>query len=289
MEISRLIFSKETKNKIEKDLNASQRGQLRWERVKESDRHGSLAMAKNRNEVANLAGFTKENKYRGYQWVSNMIARKHLQEVAQGIGKNGRIEYEYHVLSDPDYSREKARDARLANQNRKKAENIIKQMVGKEPNVIERGKVLFDRLKDLEKEGTLEKARSRADVATLVGYANDQAKSGSGYSWVSNLIHRGHLVETVIGKTSSGYSIYCYKLGETEPRYNYDGPRNKKATKKNIERSFVYNSTPMLDNKQMSNLDTIKIKVTRGDTSIDIEMVDSDKAISLITTILKGE
>ena len=283
MEISRLIFSKETKNKIEKDLNASQRGQLRWERVKESDKHGSLAMAKNRNEVANLAGFTKENKDRGYQWVSNMVAREHLQEIVQGIGKNGRIEYEYHVLSDPDYSRKKARDARLANQNKKKAENVIKQIVEKEPNVIERGKVLFDKLKELEKEGTLEKARSRADVATLVGYASDQAKSGSGYSWVSNLIHRGHLVETIIGKTSSGYARYCYKLGETEPRYGHDGPRHKKAIKKNIE-----NSMPILDNKQMFNLDTIKIKVTRGDTSIDIEMVDSDKAISLITTILKG-
>lgn len=284
MEISRLIFSKETKNKIEKDLNASQRGQLRWDRIKEADRHGSLAMAKNRNEVANLAGFTKENKDRGYQWVSNMILRKHLQEIAQGIGKNGRIEYEYHVLSDPDYSRKKARDARLANQNKKKAENIIKQIVEKEPNVIERGKVFFDKLKELEKNGSLKEARSRSDVATLVGYTSDQAKSGSGYSWVSNLIHRGHLVETIIGQTSSGYAIYCYKLGETEPRYGYDGPRHKKATKKNIE-----NNMPILNNKQMFNLDTIKIKVTRGNTSIDVEMVDSDKAISLITTILKGE
>lgn len=117
MEISRLTFTKETKEKMEKELNRSERGQLRWNKVKEASTSGRLAWATNRYEVANIAGFTEDKKVRGYQWVSNMIHRGYLQEVMLGFGKTGRVEYEYHVVGEPDYSREKAREAkRLKNQ-----------------------------------------------------------------------------------------------------------------------------------------------------------------------------
>lgn len=123
MEVSRLIFTKETKEKMEQGLNATQRGVLRWNKVKESEDDGRLMLAKNRHDVANIAGFTENNKMRGYQWVSNMISRGHLREIPLGVNRNKKMDYEYHVVRDPDYSRHKARDAKRSKQRKSIVQN----------------------------------------------------------------------------------------------------------------------------------------------------------------------
>lgn len=112
MEVSRLTFTKETKDKISKGLNRRQQGKLRFEKLKEAEENGLLQKAKTRIEVAQLAGFTKEQYKTGYSWVSNMLVRKHLIERISGIGMNGRAEYEYHLGSEPDYSNYSAAKAR---------------------------------------------------------------------------------------------------------------------------------------------------------------------------------
>ena len=272
---------------MEEGLNTAQRGKLRWERLKEAEKHGSLSSAKNRYEVANIAGFTEETRDRGYQWVSNMVTRKHLKEVITGVGKNGKFEYEYHTVGDPDYSRQKARDARLRNQQQKIKERAAQVIKKQEKTVMERGRELFGKLKELEKNGTLEKAKSRADVATLVGYPSDQAKAG--YSWVSNLIRRGYLKERIVGTTPSGRMIAQYSLGNEEPMYDYEEIKKRKEAKENRKEMWLKENMPVLDGKEVVNPDVIKINITRGDININVEVVNSDQAIKLITTILKGE
>lgn len=275
---------------MEEGLTASQRGKLRWERIKESEEHGSLALAKNRYEVANLAGFTEENRNRGYQWVSSMVAKKHLQEILVGTGKDGKFEYEYHTVGDPDYNRQKARDALLEKKQQRKKEEAALVTKKQEKTVMERGRELFGRLKDLAKDGTLEKARNRADVATLVGYPSDQSKAG--YSWVSNLIKRGYLKERIVGVTPSGGMISQYTLGDEEPMYDYEEIKKRKEAKENRKEMWFkenMQTMPVLDGKEVVNPDVIKINITRGDLNINVEVVNSDQAIKLITTILKGE
>ena len=272
---------------MEEGLNAAQRGKLRWERIKEAEEHGSLDSAKNRYEVANIAGFTEETKSRGYQWVSNMIARRHLQEIMHGVGKNGKFEYEYHTVSDPDYDRKKARDARAEKQQQRKKAGVAQATKKQEKTVMERGRELFGRLKDLAKEGTLEEAKSRADVATLVGYPSDQSKAG--YSWVSNLIKRGYLNEKIVCVTPSGGMIARYTLGDEEPMYDYEEIKKRKEAKENRKETWFKENMPVLDGKEVVNPDVININITRGDTNINVEVVNTDQAIKLITTILKGE
>lgn len=272
---------------MEEGLTTSQKGKLRWERIKEAEEHGSLSSAKNRYEVANIAGFTEEDRNRGYQWVSNMITRKHLKEVMTGVGKNGKFEYEYHTVEEPDYSRNKARVARLKKQQQRKKEEAVQVTKKQEKTVMERGKELFGKLKDLAKEGTLEKAGSRADVATLVGYSSDQSKAG--YSWVSNLIRRGYLKEKIVGVTPSGGMVAQYTLGDKEPMYNYEEIKKRKAAKENRKETWFKENMPVLDEKEVVNPDVIKINISRGDININVEVVNSDQAIKLITTILKGE
>ena len=103
MEISRLTFSRDTKDKLEKGLTKKQRGELRFNRLKEAEANGSLQKAKNRIEVAHLVGYTDEQYKTGYSWVCNMLARKHLIERIGGLGANGKVEYEYTIGSEPDY------------------------------------------------------------------------------------------------------------------------------------------------------------------------------------------
>lgn len=124
MEVSRLTFTKETKNKMEKGLSKREIGKLRFERIKEAEKSGFLQKAKTRSEVARLAGFSREQYKTGYSWVTNMINRKHIIERISGLNpNNGRAEYEYHLGSDPDYEMKGVIASRK--KNNKEAEEVI--------------------------------------------------------------------------------------------------------------------------------------------------------------------
>lgn len=149
--------------------------------------------------------------------------------------------------------------------------------------VREKGKVLFARLQELEEDGTLSKAKTRADVARLVGYPEERAKAG--YAWVSNLIRRGYLSETIQEWTPSGKMVAEYHTTGSMPDYGYEEVKRRKEKKKAIanvaeeaikwERSVA--NTP------------IKMEITKGDITIKVELAEVEQATNLITTIMKGE
>ena len=172
-----------------------------------------------------------------------------------------------------------------------------------EMSVREKGRVLFDRLKELDEDGTLSKAKTRADVARLVGYSEERAKAG--YAWVSNLIRRGHLTEIIQEWTPSGKMIAEYHITGSAPDYGYEEVGRRKAKKKagqelrrwqdKLEAGYIpqapildYDTTPqVIERARVSN--PIKIEITRGDMSIKVEMDGYEQASKLITTIMKGE
>mgnify|MGYP007022363187 CR=1 FL=1 len=152
-------------------------------------------------------------------------------------------------------------------------------------SVREKGKILFARLQELEEDGTLSKAKSRADVARLVGYPEERAKAG--YAWVSNLIRRGHVSETIQEWTPSGKMVAEYHITGSAPDYGYEEAKRRKAKKEKIASEWV-KLMPMreVEEKKPTN---IKIEITRGDMSIKVEMDNHEEASKLITTIMKGE
>ena len=178
-----------------------------------------------------------------------------------------------------------------------------KDKMKKEMTVREKGKVLFARLQELEADGTLSKAKTRADVARLVGYSEERAKAG--YAWVSNLIRRGHLSETLQEWTPSGKMIAEYHVPGSMPDYGYEEVSRRKAKKKvgqelrrwqdKVEAGYIPQvpEPQVYDEKQVAS-DTkivapIKIEITRGDMTIKVEMDSHEEASKLITTIMKGE
>lgn len=180
-----------------------------------------------------------------------------------------------------------------------------KEQMGKDMSVREKGKVLFARLQELEADGTLSKAKTRADVARLVGYSEERAKAG--YAWVSNLIRRGYVSETIQEWTPSGKMVAEYHTTGSMPDYGYEEVNRRKAKKKvgqelRLRRwqdkvaaeQIPQSPEPQVyDEKQVAS-DTkitvpIKIEITRGDMTIKVEMGDHEQASKLITTIMKGE
>ena len=113
---------------MKEELSGPRKGELRWNKIKDADDNGILSHAKNRYEVANIAGYSSAERSKGYQWVANLIRRGHLQEIMHGLN-NGKFEYEYHVVGEPDFNHKKARKAakqKLEKQNRIKTNKKTK-------------------------------------------------------------------------------------------------------------------------------------------------------------------
>ena len=96
MEISKLTFRKETKEKMEKPLSAMEKGKLMWARLEEAEKDGRLQQAKSRADVAGIAGYTDSK--RGYSWASNLVKRGALVETIYGPG-----EYTYALGKAPKF------------------------------------------------------------------------------------------------------------------------------------------------------------------------------------------
>lgn len=273
MEISRLFFSKDTQEKMNQELTPAQKSKLRWEKLKDAEDRGILHKAKNRYEVANLVGFPETERNRGYQWVANLIRRHHLTETTLGISKNGRLEFEYHTASMPDFEHKNLINA---NKKQKKIEA---------PKKIEtlshhdRGKNRFEKLIEAEKNGKLANAKTRVEVARLAGMEDETYKTS--YSWVSNLIARGHIIETPLQEINGRRIMSSYKIGNI-PEYSHITKNNTNVVK--TEKPQIPKVIEIVpDNKP------IKIEISRGDTIIKLELDDYDKVGELIKNILKGE
>lgn len=108
MEISRLTFRKETKEKMEKPLTAMEKGKLMWEKIVEAEKSGRLQQAKSRVDVAHIAGYTDDK--RGYSWARNMIKRGAIVETIYAPG-----EYTYAIGTAPkfEYTGNKLRNKKV--------------------------------------------------------------------------------------------------------------------------------------------------------------------------------
>lgn len=103
MEVSRLYFRKETKQKMEQGLSKREIGKLRFERLKAAETDGKLSKAKSRADLLKIAGFTDAQRGIGYSWIGNLVRRGHLQEIIADYNRHGKAEYEYHLLSEPHF------------------------------------------------------------------------------------------------------------------------------------------------------------------------------------------
>lgn len=276
MEISRLIFTKETKEKIDKGISPQAKGKLRWDKLKEAENNGTLQQARNRIDVGKIVGL--DNDKTAYSWVSGLIHKKAIVETLDSF-ENNKAVYTYHLGKSLSYvnGRKKRKEEQIKKlQTELKHQNLIENNQG----VRELGKIKFDKLKKLDETGELLKATCRGDVANLIGYKEGEFRKS--YSWVSNMIIRGYLNERTLGLTPSGKILHEYSLTGAQPRYCHEGQRNKKTRKKATQEL-----RQPIEQKKESSL--IKLEITKGDITIRAEFAEVEQATNLITTIMKGE
>lgn len=102
---ARVTFTKETLNKMEKGLTRTERGELRFKRLKELEDSGKLSKATSRLDIVRMMGFTDDRTYgTGYNWVSNLVRRGKLSETLMSTGPMGKMEFEYHIIKTPKYN-----------------------------------------------------------------------------------------------------------------------------------------------------------------------------------------
>ena len=94
---ARVIFSKETKEKMEKGLTRKERNELRLKRLKELDASGELIKATSRLEVSRLMGFNERKYGAGYSWISKLVRDGYLKETLLLTSQSGRPEFEYRI------------------------------------------------------------------------------------------------------------------------------------------------------------------------------------------------
>ena len=129
MEISRLTFTKETKEKMEKGITHFKKGELRWQKLQELEDTGKLSKARSRQDITSMMGLGT-GYGAPYTWLSHMISRGSVKEILLGFDKNSRPEYEYHLTNENRPNYERSGKSNVPKQN--------KPAVKKEPVVVEK-------------------------------------------------------------------------------------------------------------------------------------------------------
>lgn len=138
MEVSKILFTKEIKEKMERGLSAREIGRLRWGRLEELYNSGELQKVKNRKELAAAVGFGPQQMDKGYRWVTNLINRKHLEEVSMGVN-NGFVENQYFLTGKlPKYKGYSSKNKYQTKPTRRQT-TTTKQWI--EPPIIERATI----------------------------------------------------------------------------------------------------------------------------------------------------
>lgn len=269
MEISRLIFTKETKEKMKEPINQFQKGRLRWAKLKEVNDNGKLSLAKNRQDILNAMGLPT-GYGSPYSWVSSMINRGCLQEILTGFDKNNSPEYEYHLTDKnaPDYD----------TFGRKGMKKNKKEKVVKERSNREMCESRYKKLEELNNTGELSLIKTRRELAMAVGY-KDEDFLKKGASWVNRMIRGKYIIETVLGFNNElNRQEYEYRLTNAKPK-SIDDKQQVEKIADNMPQTIARDSVSS----------PIKIKITKQDICIEIELEDRDYAGEFVKQLVKGE
>lgn len=150
-----------------------------------------------------------------------------------------------------------------------------KKEMNKELTKHYKGALLARRLKEVAENGKLSQARTRFDVARLVGYTEGQRASG--YAWVKRMIKIGVLSETLDGLNEYGKANY---------QFFYNGVKTEHKKEQPVETIEVA-ETPIETKVTMETTDKTTLTLYHGETTLAIEGVGGDTIVEIVKTIVK--
>lgn len=149
---------------------------------------------------------------------------------------------------------------------------------------LELGKLRFEKLKELERDGKIGYAKNRYELAKMLGFTEQQKKSG--YQWVSNNVRRKHIVEHISGLNKYGKMEFEYSVG-TEPDFDrkhankarWEKSGKNKATK-NIKKSAEPISLNNLTNRQKGKILYTRLMKLSNDNGGELKDLTSREAVA---------
>lgn len=98
MNVSNFILTKETKEKMGKQISLRRKGELRLAKLRELAESGKLSMIKSKGDLAEAVGYPYSSRNgSGYQWVKYKIDQGWLTEKLTGY-EDGIPVYEYQFI-----------------------------------------------------------------------------------------------------------------------------------------------------------------------------------------------
>lgn len=147
-----------------KPLPLQRKGELHYEALERAAKEGRLQFAKNRFEVAKLAGYTNREQSNGYQWVINMVKRGCLEEIPFGRDELGNLEYQYTLTTKPYRSKRKT--------YKKKYSEVVHPK-GNPAGIYTKNKRI-EKLQELDAQGFLDKPMATKDLVAAVAPELDE-------------------------------------------------------------------------------------------------------------------
>ena len=127
------------------------------------------------------------------------------------------------------------------------------------------GELRWEKLLKLDEEGALQSVHNRREIGALVGITQPKMY----HAWVSSLIKKGRLSETLRG-FENGKSVFEYHI---ESRATTTMPEKKKSVM-NVERQVVQEAEEQTP--------TVTITVTLANSIVKIEGADVNTAVEVI-------
>lgn len=128
------------------------------------------------------------------------------------------------------------------------------------------GELRWEKLKQAERDGSLQGVRTRRQVGELVGI-NDSATADK---WVYQLVKKGQLIETLTGRNGIK-NEYEYHLGV-------------KTTKTTKTETINLNDIPVIERATVGHGEKAKVVITLGELSVSVE----NGGAEYVATIIKS-
>lgn len=139
------------------------------------------------------------------------------------------------------------------------------------------GKLRYERLVELDKSGELSRAKTRNEVAQMLGY---EKGNKTGISWVNNLVARGYMREIPTGSVG-GSMEKEFHLTSKKPDYDF---KNMKAVNQKLRAERKAKAVAIAQEIEQREKES-NLVITKGDLNISTTL-GADDIVRVITSVL---
>lgn len=140
----------------------------------------------------------------------------------------------------------------------------------------EQGRLRFEKLAELDTSGRLQFATTRNELAQMVGYPRGDK---TGISWVNNMVNRGFISETLVGREGAKLKKEFHLTGK-KPDYEFTAVKKAHQKMKAEQKAKeIVLKEKLKEVEKSSNL-----TITKGDLSISTTL-GQDNIVRVIANI----